>query len=1187
MASLTGILSEAIKNLAAMGGTADTANKVVGALNQALPGFAACGLAAFMGSPALPILVFTAATALGIAGQLKEAKDQAERDAVTDKFVRDIREPYNSAREVALKRWPDTPQFDDLSLDWLKVLEAVAQDEAGRVIDTLSRQNQEYWNWFADYIKPLLSEVLLVARGIDAPPLYVPKPDRETNLYRFADQRIPLLGRDKEQGWLRAFLDSTDECAWMLAVGGAGSGKSRLGLWAVEQALARGYDAGFLVGDRAFDGWGDWKVRQDTFVVVDYVLRRRGDLGLALQALFQRAQGHRVRVLLLERDTAGTWYDGLSGPGLRSTRFDPTEGQDAEVLLTDWAENPFGLRRWLESRSLESADAGAAKTWSTRWLAKSAEYTDPKVGVPEGWQRLRIQRSSEREFLWIDLRRMEPPGVRHVFTELLKLEPVPRHSAEALADAFLTIEPNGRPLFAAFYFEAVREGKDVTGWSATDLASHVVDKELADRWRPAGLEAKHGHLATVAAALKGVAKGTTDGIACLAPFLPPWELDPCSVLGSLGGGFEREEAYLPGLAPDSLAERYVLMRLEGKADLGQRVGQALETSGVLKCLWSEENWAGALTDFVLRCALSLPTFDRPLGALLDTVPPAQRQQVDALVAVAKVASGATLAEATGHEGATAKEAAKLIDRSQVLAFARALFAKTYGREDSDEGRDTLAQLRGLLEAHPSEPQIREMFAMALTNAILEIWDDGAREQLLAELRALAGAHPNERELRIELAKGLSNSALRLQDDPERLKNLHELMALHDAHRGDPELRLVLATALSNAAGRLQEDRDRGQKLDELHALAEAHPGEPQILLRLATGLTNALGRFEDGEQRNRRLAELRALAETKSDWPELRLRHAMGLTNIVGKLEEAEERARRLEELRALALAHPGELELRLCLAKGLLNVTVNRETTPVGRTALEELQALAEKHSGEPELRAVWSWGLTNVAGSLVGDRERRLRLEQLRALAETYPSEQELRISLAKGLTNSVAEFLSVAEKEERLEELRALAGAQPGELGVRQELAKGLVNLVFDLVDDPEIHRRLDELRALAWDHPGEALLRLFMAQGIKTAVGKLKDDRERGRWLDELRILAEAHPADAAVRQELANGRANMAVMAIQEGDKSSFLHWLWTAWWTMQPPGPVVVDVFRRGILYGVLSEAEAQAIRTEPPSGPA
>ncbi|MCC6403062.1 MAG: hypothetical protein IT207_03550, partial [Fimbriimonadaceae bacterium] len=635
-------------------------------------------------------------------------------------------------------------------------------------------------------------------RDTVAPPIYVPTPTDEPNRYRYRDQATPLVGRKAEQSTIREFLNYKKPAAWMLVRGGAGSGKSRLGLWALEEAQRLGYRAGFL-HDGDLDDWHRWRVHQDTLVVVDYVQRRTGDIGEAIRAAARANPAHKLRFLLLERDAVGTWYSNLG-------------------------------------------------------KANEDKYT------PGG----------ATAYFWMDLSRMDRPGVVEVFTELLRSDPIAGRDAGSLADQFLTIEPDGRPLFAAFYFEAVAKGEEVDGWSRTDLARWVLTHELDERWRPVGIDAEYGHLATVASALRGVTKEFCDSVPCLAPYLPRWEKDKCNVIGSLGGGYEdAPKPRVPALDPDSIAELYILDRLAGAADLGQGVGQAAETKKVLDCLWGEAGSHETLVELVRHCAQSYAGHEMlaKIQDAPDSVPEAVRESLKIQVAAVAAASGASLQEVVGAAGATLAEAAEALPQGGTMLLAQAYFQEAFDREGTVAGRVALDALRALAAANPDEPEVRLALAQALFNATVgrEMTEEG--QAALADLRKLAEEHPDEPEVRLALAQALTNAVGHLAEDGPRQGALAELRALAEEHPDEPEVRLALAKALNNAVFKLKTDVPRQAGLAELRTLADAHPDEPKVRLALAQALTNAVLKLGEDGPRQAALADLRKLAEEHPDEP--------------------------------------------------------------------------------------------------------------------------------------------------------------------------------------------------------------------------------------------------------------------------------------------------------------------------------
>ena len=141
----------------------------------------------------------------------------------------------------------------------------------------------------------------------DSVKLRVPALESTESLLSFANISIAPVGRENELAELLAFLVLDAPFAWWLWTGPAGVGKSRL---AVElcRAVSTTWHAGFLreVDQSSLRGL---RPLLPTLIVIDYAAQRSEWLSDTLLHLSQGIAGAPVRLLILERDASGPWWD--------------------------------------------------------------------------------------------------------------------------------------------------------------------------------------------------------------------------------------------------------------------------------------------------------------------------------------------------------------------------------------------------------------------------------------------------------------------------------------------------------------------------------------------------------------------------------------------------------------------------------------------------------------------------------------------------------------------------------------------------------------------------------------------------------------------------------------------------------------------------------------------------------------
>jgi hypothetical protein len=152
---------------------------------------------------------------------------------------------------------------------------------------------------------------------------------------------VPLIGREPLLHDLWRWLTTPTPISLRVLIGRAGSGKTRLALELGEDAIPKGWDAGFVT-DRELERFlaqqnlATWGWRRPTLIVIDYATSRAHQLHDWLVELADNPGSLTtpLRMLLLERhaDPSGGWWQEAFGRG----------GSDAQAIrhLLDPADHP-------------------------------------------------------------------------------------------------------------------------------------------------------------------------------------------------------------------------------------------------------------------------------------------------------------------------------------------------------------------------------------------------------------------------------------------------------------------------------------------------------------------------------------------------------------------------------------------------------------------------------------------------------------------------------------------------------------------------------------------------------------------------------------------------------------------------------------------------------------------------------
>ena len=383
-------------------------------------------------------------------------------------------------------------------------------------------------------------------------------------LYR--RELVPVFGRDAERAALLDFLGTERTLGWWVLTGPGGAGKSRLAWDLCRDARRAGWRAGFLRRETPCTGWPGWTPRCPTLIVIDYAVGRADTIAAALTVLHDR---------------------------LADLRAGDPESPPVRVLLLERAaDEQVG---WYAEHFARQADTTAATLADTRHAA-------PREVGPLG-----------DDALWAVL--------SHVWDDL----GFPPPDRDAALATLRTIDPAGRPLFAAFYAEAVAGGFGADrSWDPRTLTEAILERE-AKAWRAeakadptAGFDPAHANLLALATMCGRITGDDLDTLAADRPVPALDEYRPAALArmnGFAGAGDPddpRGEDAAP-FEPDFLGECFVLGRLAGEEvlKLDGRSRTARRKDAAKLVAWGWANRPAAMIAFCRRafCDFPMPPAD--------------------------------------------------------------------------------------------------------------------------------------------------------------------------------------------------------------------------------------------------------------------------------------------------------------------------------------------------------------------------------------------------------------------------------------------------------------------------------------------------------------------------------------------------------------------------------------------------
>jgi tetratricopeptide (TPR) repeat protein len=298
------------------------------------------------------------------AGEEKEAQDRKWRDVIVRLGTQNITEATILQELRAQSVYADL-DHDALAEAIASVME-IAQDTQGDVaglwaqlegqtdaIQAVSELLESHQDQFDTAIPELQSSLVSIEQGLKELLRHQPRfaiesdidPDDPRSLFLYQARKVQVFGRESVQEALCDFLGQHDKTtrpfAWWLLTGPGGTGKSRLALELCLEARKLGWSAGRLDKTQDIKDWAGWKPVKPTLIVVDYAALRIEEtkesrrLGVRISDLAARSGEFEfpVRMLLLERDPLGHWYEKLWEVGVERMLMEKTFHRIAEKSL--------------------------------------------------------------------------------------------------------------------------------------------------------------------------------------------------------------------------------------------------------------------------------------------------------------------------------------------------------------------------------------------------------------------------------------------------------------------------------------------------------------------------------------------------------------------------------------------------------------------------------------------------------------------------------------------------------------------------------------------------------------------------------------------------------------------------------------------------------------------------------------
>ena len=872
-----------------------------------------------------------------------------------------------------------------------------------------------------------LSEAIAVLNELISPqplldlPLFDEGPGG-LNRFLFGTQKVPLRGRDADLAALEEFLATPAPFAWWLVAGPGGLGKSRL---ALELCLRQGmvWRTGFLPSGYTAEHFRSWKPNQPTLIVIDYVMSRADAIGQLCRTLYLRRKElvFPVRLLLLEREAQGEWFDRMHG-GRGSDR--------ATLLAARYAEphilkplSPDDLWRTITSMLDDAGRPHPDKRAALAQLTQMDPEGRPLFAVlladafaagasPWQWDRkVLVENVLKREAdnWW------KTAGITDADKELLTIATLcgglrrnDKHPSE-IADRLAAFSPQR---YRAMSGEDSAERlaplqPDIIGelFVLESLSPERASGKMIDAFRNAAWEQNEGagiseflYRAAYDFAPHPALRHLTMAAPQTLVTREKWARAATDLVTALGvrdvESAEQILAALMALAQSHPGER--VLRVEQAKASYNLINAWCRRERLVKAKRVYEDLADLATRYPDDSALG----ERQAKAIVNLIPCCNswdqttlaQQLYDEVVTLALKYNDSSFRERQAEAAVNLMNAYADVDAAKVMSINKSLVE--------------------LVDANPTEPRLALALTRALQNRFARARDSDDLEearQVYEQLVPLARRYADLTTIG-ETTKDAAMEVLIAYGEAGQIAKAHEFcdeLKAAAADIGSAQARRIQANAgfnLVSIYGRAGALAQAHKIFEEIATLAACNPEEPVLRWdRSVAGfnLVSSYHRVHEIDAERQVYDELERFAINHSDEHQLRELQARASILLVSGYGEAGDltSARALHDnIGALAAAHPNEPLLRKHFAAAsfnLINALWEKDDRTSAILMYDRLASLARSHAEEADLRFVQGSAALNLitrysdAGEV--DEARRLHGE-LTSLCREYKSEETL---------------------------------------------------------------------------------------------------------------------------------------------------------------------------------------------------